>query len=780
MLLLCQAGALATQALAVYTATRGAGAAAAAVSVCGFALAFASALWTLTQPQLSRALRNTAVMCLAVTPAVLRWLPSPRLFSDFDEQLHMRTLRDIVVSHSLFQSHPLLSISPRYPGLEAVATLFHQLGLPVMVAAMVVVLLARLALVSVLCDAVEHLTGSLRAGGLAVAVYAVSAQFVAFDSQFASQTLALPPALAAVALIARARWAADPRVLFGGAGLCLLAVAMTDYVTSWLAAAALVFWCIAQRGRQARRRVFCGAVVAVAVITVWAIIQWSVLGSYFGPIIGDLASQLSGQPRRGAFSDAAGYSAPPWERFLLVYWAAAVVFVVALLILICVRSVLPRLRSGAPPTAAHSREPRVLLAVLVAMNPVLMALPAWGSEAGDRVGALLFLPLSLLAATAAERRSQLRRGSNFQPWSHRQLTIARSVAVVLATGAFAGGYLMGSGPGYNRLSGPYLVAADGRSMDGETLAAVRWAGDQLPPGSRIGADRMSGALLASQAGLWPVLREGEVGVPGLYLGDGWNPWQSEVARDLRLRYLYVDQRLADGPPHLGWYFYPGETEELVRFTQDQLTRFDNLSGIDLLYRHGPVSIYDLGGLGVPELRSGWRGGTRDPGAPIQIAIGLLFGLALALAARSRARYTVTQKVEAFRLAAGPPLTFAAGLAAVCAGSVTLLLAHVWLGPFVFLSMALGALLVNLRWARSVSMSGTAALRSSSSAALEIPVVLAAAAVTRSALVRMPKKSLIVIGLVIFLLILFIALGVYDGIEMQRPPAQSLPTAGHLL
>ena len=67
------------------------------------------------------------------------------------------------------------------------------------------VFVARLALVLVLCDAVEHLTGSSRTGGLAVAAYAVSSQFVFFNSMFSYQTLALPLALAAVAFIARAR-----------------------------------------------------------------------------------------------------------------------------------------------------------------------------------------------------------------------------------------------------------------------------------------------------------------------------------------------------------------------------------------------------------------------------------------------------------------------------------------------------------------------------------------------------------------------------------------------
>ena len=38
------------------------------LSVVGFAIAFGSALWVLTRPQLTRAARNTAVVCLGITP----------------------------------------------------------------------------------------------------------------------------------------------------------------------------------------------------------------------------------------------------------------------------------------------------------------------------------------------------------------------------------------------------------------------------------------------------------------------------------------------------------------------------------------------------------------------------------------------------------------------------------------------------------------------------------------------------------------------------------------
>ena len=218
VLLLWQAAALLLHVLAVYLARNDASAVALVVSACAVGLTFASALRVLTRLHLTRTVRNVAVMCLGLTTALQWRLRDPLLPIQFDEQQHMRTLRDIVFSHELFHANPLLSVSPRYPGLEAMAALFHQLGLPVLVALTAVVLAARLVMVLVLCDAVEQLTGSPRAGGLAVAAYACSAHFVPWDSMFAYQTLALPLAVAAVAFVARARRADDARPLLVGAG----------------------------------------------------------------------------------------------------------------------------------------------------------------------------------------------------------------------------------------------------------------------------------------------------------------------------------------------------------------------------------------------------------------------------------------------------------------------------------------------------------------------------------------------------------------------------------
>jgi hypothetical protein len=700
VLLLCQTGALAIQVLAVCMARahREPWPWDLVSSIIGSGLAYASVLWALTRPQLARAVRNTAVICLGVTPFVQWRVTDPLLFTGYDEQLHMRTLRDIGSSHRLFQPHPTLPVSSHYPGLESLTALVHQLGLPMMVAAGAMVLAARLVLVLVLCDAVEHLTGSPRTGGLAVAAYAVSAQFTFFNSQFAYQTLALPLALAAVAFIARARWARDPRPLLIGATVCLLAVAVTHHITSWLTAVFLAVWAIAERGGRARRRVFYGAVVAVAATTTWAMIQWSLLRDYFGPIVDDVVSQLTNGLRRETFHDAAGYQTAPWERVLLVYYTLAVTLVVALLMLKYARSILRRMRLCAPSSNSQQWEPRALLVLMAALIPVTMAAhvtPSW-ADLGDRLTGFLFLPFSLLVADCGVRWFQS------LPIRPRQLTMAvHFPALLLGTGVFVGATLMGNGPDWARLPGRYLAAADSRSMDAETLAAVRWAGDELPAGSRIGAERVSSILLASQAGLWPVMKDNgrKLYAPDLYFADKWGPGESELARGLNLQYLYVDRRFAQDLPHVGSYFYKGETKNPQRLTRAELTKFDNVRGIRTVYRHGPISIYDLSGLDVWEFQSGWVGKTPAIGVLIQLAIGFLSGLALALVARSNAGYTVTEKIKSFQITAGPSLTFAAGLATLCAASVTLLLAHIWIGPIVFLSMALAVLLVNPRWAK---------------------------------------------------------------------------------
>lgn len=691
-LLLWQTGALTLQVLAVCMARRDGGPWPYVLSGSSFALTFASALWFLTLPRLERPVRNAAVACLGVT-TFLQWrVADPLVFTGYDEQMHLRTLRDIVLSQSLFEPNPILDVSPRYPGLEAVATLFHQMGLPVTVAAMAVVLVARLALVLVLCDAVENLTGSARAGGLAVAGYAVCTQFVGFNSQFAYQSLALPLALAAVALLARARRAAEPAPLLGGAALCLVAVAVTHHVTSVLTAVFLVVWTIAEGEAQPKRRLVFGAAIAAGATTVWAAIQWSLLRDYFAPIADDLVSQVTNGLHRTPFSESSGYREPVWMRVLEIYYAVAVTAMVALLLVIWARSLVLRSRPRVLRGNRPEWKPAGLLIILVALIPALMAarvLPS-GSEIDGRSNSFLFLPFGLLVAEGAVR------GWNY--WRRRRprvisnLGFIRPMVLVLATGVFLGGYLMGSGPDIVRLPGKY-AAASNRAMDAETLKAVGWAHDELPAGSRIGADFVSALLLASQAGMWPVIQEGGLDVSALYFDDDWDTSQTELVHRLNLRYLYVDQRLADDLPREGRYFFRGETPLPRKLSHAQLTKFAHVPGIRVVYRDGPVTIYDLGGLGVPAIQDGWHGPTPPrPTVLIQLVVGLVGGLVVATMVRPG--WIVNHAAQRFRSAAGPSLTFAAVVASLCVASVMLLMSGIWLGAPVLLTMVAVVIVVN--------------------------------------------------------------------------------------
>lgn len=651
------------------------------------AAAYSSALWVLTAARLDRTTRNAAVICLGLTPTLMWRASNPLLFTGFDEQLHMRTLGDIISSHGLFQANPLLEVSPRYPGLEATTVLLHQFGIPTMAAAYVVIILSRLVLVTVLCDAVEQSTGSSRAGGLAVAVYAISPQFVFFNSQYAYQTVAIPLALAALNLIVRARLSDKPLPLLGGATVCLFALAVTHHVTSFLTAFFLFLWSLAERG-QMRLRVAYGACAAIASTIVDAMVQRKLLTDYFKPIIDDVAAQFRGGERRELFKDSAGTAARSLDQYLLIYYAAILSLLVAALLLLYIRW----WRRG-----EHYRGGLHLIAVGIAGSiPVLLAarvLPK-GGELFDRSSSFLFIALGYLFASYAMRlwwrADQPRpRGEEL-----RRLDVVRGVAMVLSALAFLGGYVLGSGPSWQRLPGSYLVAADARSMDSETLAAVKWARDALPAGSRIGADGVSSALFASQAGVWPVMKGAGVDVPALFVARGWGTEQTDMAAAMQVRYLYVDSRLADELPHYGSYFFNGETGNGQQLTPRQLNKFDRVPGIKLLYRHGPVAIYDLEELGIPELRSGWFEPTPEVRLTTQLAVGLAVGVLLGFVVRSPVGRRARRQWIVSCRAWGPSLTVAVVLAGTCLISIALLLGGVWLTPLTVLTAAGVVVLTN--------------------------------------------------------------------------------------
>jgi hypothetical protein len=673
-LMIWQLAALAGQVVAVALARHEHRIIAEVISDISLGAAYGRALWTLTAAHLDKRTRNIAVLCLGIVPTLMWRATNPLLFTGFDEQLHMRTLGDILSSHRLFEANPLLEVSPRYPGLEVVTTLLHQIGFPTMAAATVVILVCRVVLVFALCDAVEHLTGSERAGGLAVAIYALSSQFVFFNSQFAYQTMALPLALAAVSFIVRAQEATDPRPNLIGATLCLLAVAVTHHVTSFLTAGLMLAWLIVENGRG-RLWVAYGACAAIGSTLLWALVQRQLLSDYFGPIINDVGAQVASGARREVFKDNAGTEARPLDQYLLLYYAAVMSLIVAVVMVAAYRE-------------GHLRWGRLLLLIgLTASVPIGLAarvVPS-GGQLFDRSSSFVFIPFSMYVASFAAWH-WWRESHHYGFQQHRRMVQIRVVGVLLAAAAFLGGYVLGSGPSWARLPGPFMAAADTRSMDSETLAAAKWARTALAPGSRIAADRVSSTLLASQAGLWPVMK-GPRGIdaPALYVAPTWGMTETDMAGAMRLRYIYVDRRLAAEKPPFGSYFFKGETGNGEQLTDKQLTKFDKVPGIKVVYRHGPVSIYDLTDLGIPEFRSGWYQPTPEVRVGTQLLVGVAGGLPVVLIMLTPIWPRIRSVIARTYASWGRALTAAAVLAVACLVSVLLLLSGVWLTPLAVLT-----------------------------------------------------------------------------------------------
>jgi len=93
----------------------------------------------------------------------------------------------------------------------------------------------------------------------------------------------------------------------------------------------------------------------------------------------------------------------------------------------------------------------------------------------------------------------------------------------------------------------------------------------------------------------------------LYFSATWGPEQTKIVKGLHIDYLYVDRRLTDSLPYLGYYFSQGETAKPTRITAADVAKFAHVPGLRAVYRHGPVTIYDTAGLGVVPERKGFLG-----------------------------------------------------------------------------------------------------------------------------------------------------------------------------
>jgi hypothetical protein len=588
----------------------------------------------------------------------LSWyLASPVVATAFDETLHVTTLVRLVDGDPGL-TNTVLPVSPYFPGLELAASGVHWLtGLPLTACQVAVVLLSRVTLTVALFLLAQRITRSSRAAGITVLLYAASAQFYFFNAQFSYQTMALALLVSVLWLLAQACDAertVAPWLI--AAGACLAALVVTHHITSWLTVGGL--WTLALLFRlghdQVRaRRTAIAAGTGTVLAVVWASSIAQLLAGYLGPVFANARTsviQLAElKTSRSPGSVAGTAPTPTWQ--LVVMGLSALVWCLAL-----VPAAWTAWRSR-PTPVSHAR---LLPVVLALAYPFLLAtrFAASAAEVGDRATTFVTLAMALVVgAWAADRIDR----------------VGLRVAVPVALVVLLGGALLGSGPDWQRVPGPYLAGAEQRSIDGETMAVAEWSGRYLPTGSRIAADVTLDRLVPTVAPVEPVTSaSGSVNTTEVFVSTS-----VATARELLIEgdvdFLYVDTRMI-GQTVLSGSYFEGSSfwgPEAATLDAEQLGKFAGEPGFDLVL-DGPVQVYDVRSLRDEPRTFASRPAPGLPGSwqPAQVVVvGLLLALLLAVAASRRRARGWQPRDTAVLLLALPTLVVAGGLVPLADGSV---------------------------------------------------------------------------------------------------------------
>ena len=530
--------------------------------------------------------RVALVVVLGMALYACKLLHDPVVPGGYDEFLHLRTAQDIVSNHVIFLPNSLLTVSPYYPGLELVTAAVSQMsGIGVYESGIVVLGFTRIALAIALFFLFAMATSSSRVAGIASAIYMTNSHFLYFDSQFAYESLALPLAVCVMYLLVR-RGHSDPARWLGLsilAGVAMVGVVTTHHVTAALLAMLLLIWAAMVWLLKSRDRSRPGrfALATSLLVVFWTVVVASATFAYLGPVItasiGQLVDLVAGNiAARQLFVSRAGDASPLWEKLMGTASAGVVLLLLPLGLLVV------RYRYRATPIMVTF----AIIAVTFPLTLIARFSPL-GAEVASRTPEYLFLGIAPIVALTLARLAYKGRFGALQ-------NVGAAAVIIVLT---IGGVLVGM-PDWSRLPGPYLVSADGRSVDAEGVAAASWTLENLGPDNNFASDRVN-RLLLSAYGRQQVITTYVTGIPirNLFLDPELGPRDEHIAQAANIQYILADQRLTTGLPVVGHYFDRGE--EVVVGIHDNpldpalLNKFDGEPLIDRVFDGGDIRIYDL-------------------------------------------------------------------------------------------------------------------------------------------------------------------------------------------
>jgi hypothetical protein len=537
--------------------------------------------WLLLAPSRTGHQRLGAALAFGLIMYASWFLTDPIMSTRFDETLHVTTLVDMVDEHSFFYPNSTLPVSPHYPGLEFATAGVHWLtGLPLIVCQVLVVVTARSTFILALFLLASRIGRSTQVGAATVLLYAGSAQFYFFNAQFSYQTVAIAMLMAALYLLVRAFDSDEERPwrLLVAVQVCLGGLAITHHLTSWLMLVllwllALFFW----RGGEERRArlTLITAELATVVVLAWTAIIAPLLISYLGPIFdvasSQLLSALDGSSAGRSLGEAGdGTPTPTWE---LMVMAGSILLWMAMLVPAAWRA---WRRGSLGPTRARYI-PLVIAAIYPGLQLARFAPSA--AEVADRASTFVTLAMALVVAAWLAPRIQ---------------TFAALVAPAMVM-LILGGTLIGGGPDWQRVPGPYLAGAEQRSIDSESVAVAQWAGTYLPKDARVAADSTFTRLLPNFAPVVTITQPaGYDSMTPLFIAHSVDQEVLRLILQNDVDFIVVDTRLVGQTVRSGGFFEgsTGYGPDAQTIKRDQVQKFEDQPGFDLVL-DGPVKVYDV-------------------------------------------------------------------------------------------------------------------------------------------------------------------------------------------
>jgi hypothetical protein len=351
--------------------------------------------------------------------------------------------------------------------------------------------------------------------------------------------------------------------------------------------------------------------VALALITLIASLTWTLnVGSstseYLTPVfrsgIRELSSILLNENTgRQLFQSATGVASPLWERIVGIGAVIAILLALPIGVLQIILSPFQRLpfkrginvlpASSLSAWQRYRHNPAALaLAFVVLLHPLMQGfrLTASGWEIANRSSEFLFLAIAFILAVAVV----------FVMGFRLPKALWATAFVVWSSVIFVGGAISGWPP-WARQPSTYLVSADSRSVEPQSIAAAAWTGDHLPPFSRISADRVNTLLLSVYGGQRTITHLADnLYLASVFFAPTLGADERALLRAAQVEYLLVDRRLGTALPMVGVYFEAGEplaNRHAVPIGAG-LAKFDSVPAISRVFDSGSIQIYDVRGL----------------------------------------------------------------------------------------------------------------------------------------------------------------------------------------